>query len=67
MISAKLTGLINYAFLSNPTACNRASPPPEKTLYKREEWCLVDEGAFSSSSIPGNGARKQLDGADVDI
>jgi hypothetical protein len=27
------------------------------------DWCLVDEGASSSSSIPGNGARKQLDGA----
>jgi hypothetical protein len=26
------------------------------------KWCLVEVGAYSSS-IPGNGARKQLDGA----
>jgi hypothetical protein len=26
-----------------------------------QAWCLVDEGASSSSSILGNGARKELD------
>jgi hypothetical protein len=28
------------------------------TVVPVKQWCLVDEGASSSSSIPGNGARK---------
>jgi hypothetical protein len=31
-------------------------------MEPENSWCLVDVGAYSSS-IPGNGARKQLDGA----
>jgi hypothetical protein len=31
-------------------------------MAPENSWCLVDVGAYYSSSVPGNGARKQLDG-----
>jgi hypothetical protein len=39
-------------------ACNHKG---DLLIVSLTPWCLVDEGASSSSSIPGNGARKWLD------